>query len=251
VTTLSGATGAIGNSYTYDSFGNLVTSTGTSANPFQYTGRDFDPETGLRYYRARFYDPLIGRFLNEDPVGFGGGMNFYAYAGNDPIDWIDPSGLRMSPAECDALRKEIMGKAFSLAKDLAKYDPISDGIGGHKMHWGTGVTTQAGHYKEMGQYARGIMKDAVVYWKQCRKCDRDNNPRLPEWVFDKVGEYNNAPPPVIPATPQTMDDLGIHPDLIGYWRNRPFELPQPQGAPLAPAGVQGIVGVLVRALGAL
>jgi RHS repeat-associated protein len=92
VTGLTGSTGAMGNSYTYDSFGNITASTGSSANPYTYTGRDFDSETGLRYYRARYYDPATGRFLSGDPTGFNGGINFYAYALNDPMNLRDPSG---------------------------------------------------------------------------------------------------------------------------------------------------------------
>jgi RHS repeat-associated protein len=58
------------------------------------TGRDFDRETGLYYYRARYYDPMEGRFINKDPIGFeGGDVNLYAYASNSPINWVDALGL--------------------------------------------------------------------------------------------------------------------------------------------------------------
>jgi RHS repeat-associated protein len=57
--------------------------------------RESDTETGLYYYHARYYDPALGRFLSEDPIGFAGGQaNLYAYVGNDPIDFTDPFGLR-------------------------------------------------------------------------------------------------------------------------------------------------------------
>jgi RHS repeat-associated protein len=56
-----------------------ASSSGTVTNSFRYTGRDFDLETGLCYYRAQYYDPTIGRFISEDPIGFGGGTNHYAY----------------------------------------------------------------------------------------------------------------------------------------------------------------------------
>ena len=93
VTSLSNAAGALANTYTYDSFGKLTASTGTLVNPFQFTGREFDQETGLRYHRFRYYDPAIGRFISEDPVGFDAGMNFYAYVQNNPVLLIDPFGL--------------------------------------------------------------------------------------------------------------------------------------------------------------
>jgi RHS repeat-associated protein len=77
-------------SYTFDSFGNITNSTGTLTNPLRYTGREFDSETALYYYRARYYDPSTGRFLSEDPIGFEGDTNFYRYVFNDPIVESDP-----------------------------------------------------------------------------------------------------------------------------------------------------------------
>jgi RHS repeat-associated protein len=93
VTSLSNAAGSMANTYTYDSFGKLTASTGSLVNPFQYTGRESDTETGLYYYRARYYDPTAGRFLSEDPIGFNGGIDFYSYVRNHSTDLVDPSGL--------------------------------------------------------------------------------------------------------------------------------------------------------------
>jgi RHS repeat-associated protein len=94
VTSLSNAAGAIANSYTYDSFGNLAASTGTIQNSFRYTGREFDSETGLYFYRRRYYDPSAGRFLNEDPLGWAAGnTSFYPYVRNNPGSLNDPFGL--------------------------------------------------------------------------------------------------------------------------------------------------------------
>jgi len=92
VTSIAGTAGTLLSSDTYDSFGNLTASTGSFVNPFQYTGRDYDSETGLRYYRARYYDPPTGRFLSEDSTSFQGGINFYTYSLNNPINLRDPSG---------------------------------------------------------------------------------------------------------------------------------------------------------------
>jgi len=93
VTSLSNASAALSNTYTFDSFGNLIASSGSIANPFQYTGREFDAETGLRFYRLRYFDPSVGRFISEDPIGFGGGDNFYRYVQNNVTLLIDPFGL--------------------------------------------------------------------------------------------------------------------------------------------------------------
>jgi len=93
ISSLSNAAGTIANTYTYDSFGKLTNSTGSLVNPFRYTARESDTETGLYYYRARYYDPLTGRFLSEDPKQLGAGINYYSYAGNHPTVAVDPLGL--------------------------------------------------------------------------------------------------------------------------------------------------------------
>jgi RHS repeat-associated protein len=92
VTSLSNATGALANTYNYDSFGKLAASTGTITNPFQYAGREFDQETGVYYSRARYLDQSVGRFVSEDPIHFTGGTNFYAYTRNNPVLRTDPFG---------------------------------------------------------------------------------------------------------------------------------------------------------------
>jgi len=108
ITSLSNISAALSNTYTYDSYGMLAASTGTFANPFQYTGREFDQETGVYYYRARYYDPTMGRFTSEDPFRFTGGIDFYQYASNSPILLNDPMGLE--PQGCtDCKGKPIQG----------------------------------------------------------------------------------------------------------------------------------------------
>jgi RHS repeat-associated protein len=91
---LTDAAGATANAYEYDSFGRLRSAVVGVANPFTYTGREHDAESGLYYYRSRYYDPHTGRFLNGDPLGLGGGdPTLYAYAGNNPANTRDPFGL--------------------------------------------------------------------------------------------------------------------------------------------------------------
>jgi len=63
-----------------------------SSNGYTYTGREWDKEIGLYYYRARYYDPMEGRFISKDPIGFRGGINLYGYVGANPINFKDPRG---------------------------------------------------------------------------------------------------------------------------------------------------------------
>ncbi len=106
------SSGAVTNKNSYSPFGEAVSTGGTT---FGFTGQRYDPETGLFYYKARYYSPTIGRFLQPDPIGYvrvpctcrcdeidcdGTGalqLNLYPYVGNDPLNWIDSSGLEGSP----------------------------------------------------------------------------------------------------------------------------------------------------------
>ena len=71
----------------------FLASTGSLTNAFRYTGREFDLETSLYYYRARYYDPNTGRLIAEDPLRFRGGLDFYSYVSNGPLNRKDPYGL--------------------------------------------------------------------------------------------------------------------------------------------------------------
>jgi RHS repeat-associated protein len=67
--------------------------------PFRFQGQQFDEETGLHYNRHRYYDPGIGRFVSQDPIGLRGGSNLFAYAPN-PLGWVDPFGLAKKNSNC-------------------------------------------------------------------------------------------------------------------------------------------------------
>ncbi len=85
------ASGTVTSSLNYDSFGAVVS--GSPLTRYTYTGRESDPDTGLVYYRARWYASQLGRFISEDPIGFRGhDLDLYAYVKNDPNRFKDPSG---------------------------------------------------------------------------------------------------------------------------------------------------------------
>jgi RHS repeat-associated protein len=93
----AGLFGGVSDSNTYDSFGNRTNTSFSSR--YQYTGREWDTTTSLQYSRARWYDPQIGRFISEDPIGFrGGDVNLYGYVLNNSVNFIDPEGL-WTPAD--------------------------------------------------------------------------------------------------------------------------------------------------------
>ena len=97
---LSNASGASAVSYGYEPFGKTTVS-GASTNPLQFTSRESD-NTGLYFFRARYYSGTRQRFLGEDPIGFGGGANVYAYVENSPLGFVDPFGFDKKKKGCKA-----------------------------------------------------------------------------------------------------------------------------------------------------
>ena len=77
----------------YDTFGNLVNQSGTTKTPLGFQGKYYDQESGLNYFYHRYYNPALGRFISEDPIGLEGGLNIFVFALNDPIELSDKFGL--------------------------------------------------------------------------------------------------------------------------------------------------------------
>ena len=98
VTGLTDTGGSLVATYSYDAFGNIISETGDSTlnaiNPYRFTSRVYDKESGLYYYRARYYDSRVGRFTQKDPLrdALNSGDNLYVYVGNNPVNMVDPSG---------------------------------------------------------------------------------------------------------------------------------------------------------------
>ncbi|MHC1686048.1 MAG: RHS repeat-associated core domain-containing protein [Clostridiaceae bacterium] len=108
--------GKVENSYFYDAFGVMLESTENVHNRITYTGQQFDAVTQQYYLRARFYNPVIGRFTQED-VYRGDGLNLYAYCGNNPVVYYDPSGYNGVPKPGCGSKENTWNKFQSDNKD--------------------------------------------------------------------------------------------------------------------------------------
>jgi RHS repeat-associated protein len=110
----------------YAPFGQVDVVINELENSFRFPGQLLDSESGLYYNWHRFYDPDTGRYISADPIGLAGGMNLYAYVASDPVNAIDPTGLKINPAgtaEEQALIQSWLDKLEECAKcdeELAK-----------------------------------------------------------------------------------------------------------------------------------
>ena len=125
---LSDATGVLQTQYTYEPFG-FTSQTGiTSTSSYKYTGRE-DDGTGLAYYRARYYHPRLQRFVSEDPIGIvGGDLNFYAYAGNEPIRLFDSDGLSSTTAAAPLISSGLSEVTSAIISAIGSGAAVTAGV---------------------------------------------------------------------------------------------------------------------------
>jgi RHS repeat-associated protein len=153
--------------YEYDVYGRVGASDASHPNRIMFTGREYDKETGLYYYRARYYNPQIGRFLQTDPVGYGAGMNWYAYCGNNSTNGVDPSGTISGyflDSDHGLLRYQMTGRDGELGAIFTFSDDASEDALTKWKHWardydaacGVDVTSEVGWKLAAG--------DAGVFW---------------------------------------------------------------------------------------
>jgi len=141
--------------YTFDSFGKQTASSGSLVNPFQYTGRESDSETGLYFYRARYYDQSTGRFLSEDPARFTESTNFYPYVGSNPLTYKDPFGQGI--VDC--------------AVELAKLAALEARLGIRLAQQAVASCKDQGHQKAIDQLRNAVDKQAAKVARHCSDAD--------------------------------------------------------------------------------
>lgn len=215
--------GSIEAHYEYDPFGGTTASSGSwaSANPFRFSTKYLDGESGLYYYGLRSYSPRLGRWISRDPLGETGGANIAAFTGNCPVGVADFLGLAYWGKEtCAALMADMAKKAANLALNIGKYDPVEDGKGGWPMPWGTGKTKPGGHYEKIMDLKRGLYKDYRTYYEKCFCKDCPDDPP-PQEYYDLLNQHVPVPvyPPGylvgIPGSDEFWDKIGIGAGVIG------------------------------------
>ena len=112
ITDITDTNGTVLNHYAYDAFGNRTVEEETVENRFGFAGEMMDAVTGQYYLRARFYNPVIARFLSEDTY-YGDGLNLYAYCHNNPVGYVDPSGHICEKKYQELKKKEAGGGTLS------------------------------------------------------------------------------------------------------------------------------------------
>jgi RHS repeat-associated protein len=142
ITYLVDGSQALAASYRYDPFGNLLSSSGTLAasNTYRFSSKEYHVASGMYYYLHRVYDPNLQRWLNRDPIGERGGLNLYGFVDNNPINKIDPLGLR----------------------DLGRPGNPLLGTGSNPVPLGTGLDYLMGGFIVGGGLAGGVMLGAPL-----------------------------------------------------------------------------------------
>jgi RHS repeat-associated protein len=186
-------TGVVIHEYRYDAWGNIET--GATEPGYSYTGREWDPEVGFAYYRARYLDPRLGRFVSEDPVLFGGGVNFYQYADNNAASLADPEGLRATyprPRPPTGSTNVLVWWWYYLQADcdpdpFALVIPMSVGI----KAGATGLAAVTRPYKRPSNATTVALRD-MVQGQPCARCGETAPKMFAGHKYPLVREYYEA-----------------------------------------------------------
>ena len=157
----------------YDAWGNLEV--GADQPGYAFTGREWDPETGLYYYRARYYDPKIGRFISEDPIGFEGGVNFYGYVRGNPVNYFDPTGLDWVYVQSTGTMVQVNNQTGAVTNTMTGYAGSPAGLNNPAMQYQTNVGPLPQGTYEIGPQQTNVTSTGTVLPASMRLFPDPNN----------------------------------------------------------------------------
>ena len=176
---LADSAGTLQTQYGHDPFGNATVTGSSSANPYQFTGRENDG-TGLYFYRARYYSPTYQRFIGQDPIGFrGGDANLYAYVSNSPTNFRDPKGRDLIGALIGGVGGGIIGWLGSGPCDSGwqQGENFLEGAA-----WGAGFGFIGGPLGLLGEDPGGLLGILFGSWL-------GDSGELPDWFWGLAGSF--------------------------------------------------------------
>ena len=213
ITDITDCDGTVLNHYAYDAFGNRTVEEETVENRFGFAGEMMDAVTGQYYLRARFYNPVIARFLSEDTY-YGDGLNLYAYCHNNPVGYVDPSGhegLICSKKYGELKKKEAEGGTLSEKekRQIYEYEQNQKKSNGAGSDSKTG--RNAGEYHTFYEYELDIkdyMKSDSVQFRKANKA-----------LIEKMNSDSNFKKQILSAHPemkQWLDNPNLSNSPTGY-----------------------------------
>ncbi|MCB2130757.1 MAG: RHS repeat-associated core domain-containing protein [Rhodobacteraceae bacterium] len=204
------ATGQVVAGYEYDGYGQLTQTAGTLSQPYGYTGREYDAESGLYYYRARAYDPAAGVFVQSDPIGFRGGYeNVYSYVGQDTFSNSDPTGLTTEAAPLRPRFGTSLGEFFAIAGAAARNAVIASG------------EVAAGMIQLASRVAAAISRMDIVFSQSSDDNDKEND----------CSSSDGSP-------------LDLEVDDLGKLKNSDFDVPGTAG----PTEIVRAIGIVMNSI---
>jgi RHS repeat-associated protein len=194
--------GAVVESYDFDAWGRLLSVTDGNGNAqkasaignrYLFQGREYSWTTGLYYFRARWYDPVTGRWLSPDPIGISGGLNQFVFCANNPVNAVDPDGLA-TYWQNRTLGGNTLKSNYNILSHSYLFTTNPDGTLNHTYSWGNAANTHTWHMDQPEDIAaaQAALKNPKGLEKRgCDELDPYVDQVYNDWVNDPAHIHRN------------------------------------------------------------